>query len=85
MNKEQTITALRNLRFQVEREAEVPICEIDCTMLTALYDVCVALGLDGPARRRVLGKAIDLLGPDKTDQSGDMVPLFDLNLYGRVS
>ena len=81
MNRQQVIIALRDLRWRVEQEAETPIQEIECTMLTALDDVCHALRLNDYETRRVVGDAVDLLGKTETKPLYVALPLFDLKAH----
>jgi hypothetical protein len=74
MSNKTIVKKLITLRYVAEREAEAPIQEIDCTLLTALNDVCNALDLTQAEKRYVLGPAFDLLGED--EQQAVFVPMF---------
>lgn len=75
MNREAIVRKLIALRYIAEREAEAPIHQIDCTLLTALNDVCNALDLTHAEKRRVLGPAFTLLGEDE-QQAVFALPMF---------
>lgn len=77
MNNETITRKLIALRFTAEREAETTLPFIDCTLLSALDDVCSALGLSSAEKQRVLGASADLLG--KPAQPTPMLPLFSQN------
>lgn len=61
LNQEGIIRTLIALRKRVEQEADAPIQDIECTMLTALYDVCAQFDIDDSGKRRVLGDAMNIL------------------------
>lgn len=62
-----TADRLRAFRRECEREATLPVADIEVPLLHALHDVCVALRLSAKDRRRVLGRrGCSRLASDRT-------------------